>query len=180
MVGKQTNKELKVYGATIHGFTQACINLNIVAGSRASNLIKDINVNEWYPFKRLRDLEKTVLESYKNVAPIMERVGMEMMLTWYNLGPGKGIIKKGVDFLYFQSGSQGYHSVVQGPEEQVGNFDLVEIDEKNGKALIHSTDPFNKDLERGVIIGGMTAPGDLDYIDVNNNEDEHFFNVEFY
>ena len=96
---------------------------------------------------------------------------MEMMLAWYNFGPGKDIIKKGVDFLYFQTGSQGYHSVVMGPEELVGNFDLVEIDEKNGKALIHSTDPFNKDLEKGVIIGGMSAPGDLDYIDVTVDED---------
>jgi len=102
-----------------------------------------------------------------------------MMLSWYNFGPGKQIIKSGVDFLIFQSGSQGYRSLVEGPEELVGSFDLVEIDEKNGKALIHSTTPFNKNLERGVIIGGMSAPCDLDYIDVNNDEDEYYFKIEF-
>ena len=53
------------------------------------------------------------------------------------------------------------------------------LDEKEGKARIHSTTPFNKDQERGVIIGGMTAPGDLDYIDVKNEENSHIFEIEF-
>ncbi len=172
-------KELKVFGATVHGFAQACINLNIVAGSKASSLISDIDINEWYPFERLREIERIVIESYENASPIMERVGIEMMFSWYKYGPGKNIIKKGVDFLYFQTDSEGYASVIKGPEELVGTFKLLEIDEENGKALIHSTDPFNKDMERGIIIGGMSAPGDLDYIDVKNDEDEHYFKMEF-
>ncbi len=175
--GKETG--LNVFGATVHGFAQACINLNIVAGSKASSLISDIDVNGWYPFESLRELERIVIESYENESPIMERVGMEMMFSWYKYGPGKNIFKKGIDFLYFQTDSQGYASVVKGPEELVGTFKLLEIDEKKGKALIHSTDPFNKDLERGIIIGGMSAPGDLDYIDVKNDEDEHYFKIEF-
>ncbi len=179
-MGIESKKELKVLGATIQGFAQACINLNIVAGSKADNIIKDIDVNSWYPFKRLQVIEKIVIESYDNAEPILERVGMEMMLGWYNFGPGKEIIKKGADFLDFQTGSQGYASVVVGPEELVGSFNLEEIDDTNGKALIHSTTPFNKDLERGVIIGGMTAPGDLVYIDVNNDEDKHYFRIQFY
>ena len=173
-------KELEVFGATILGFAQACINLNIVAGPKTNDLIKEIEVNRWYPFEILRDLEINVIETYENVEPILERVGMEMMQTWYNFGPGKQIIDGGVDFLRFQTGSQGYASVVKGPEELVGSFKLLKLEENLGKALIHSTTPFNKNLERGVIIGGMSAPGDLDYIDVNNDEDEHFFNIEFY
>ena len=172
-------KKLEVFGATIHGFVEACKDLNIVAGSKAGELVGDVEVNKWYPFKRLRDIEATVIETYKNAGPILERAGAEMMLTWYNLGPGKEIINSGVGFLRFQSGSQGYASVVKGPKDLVGSFELVEIDEDKGKALIHSTTPFNKDLERGIIIGGMSAPGDLDYIDVNNDEDEHYFRIEF-
>jgi hypothetical protein len=178
---KDNNGEvLKVFGATLLGFAQACINLNIVAGSKAGDIISDIEVNQWYPFERLRQIEKIVFESYQDPGPIMERVGMEMMMAWYNYGPGKEIIKRGIDFLAFQTGSQGYHSVVKGPKKLVGSFDLVELDEERGNALIHSTDPFNKDMERGVIIGGMTAPGDLYYIDVNNNGDEQHFKIEFY
>ncbi|GAH87659.1 unnamed protein product, partial [marine sediment metagenome] len=83
-------------------------------------------------------------------------------------------------FLHFQSGSQGYASVIKGPKEVVGSFKLVKLEKNLGKALIHSTTPFNKNMERGVIIGGMSAPGDLDYIDVNNDKDEHYFNIEFH
>ena len=172
-------KQLKVFGATIHGFAQACINLDIVIGSKAKSLTSEIDINAWYPFESLRNLERMVIDYYENAEPILERVGMEMMLSWYNFGPGKQIIKRGVEFLIFQSGSQGYKSVVKGPKNLVGSFNLVEIDEKNGKALIHSTTPFNKNLERGVIIGGMSAPGDLGFIDVNNDEDEYYFKIKF-
>jgi len=175
----EKRKKIEVFGATILGFAEACKDMNIVAGSEAGELISSVEVNKWYPFERLRDIEATVIETYKNAGPILEKAGAEMMLTWYNLGPGKEIINSGVDFLRFQSGTQGYASVVKGPKDLVGSFELVEIDEDKGKALIHSTTPFNKDLERGVIIGGMSAPGDLDYIDVNNDEDEHYFMIEF-
>ena len=172
-------KKLEVFGATIHGFVEACKDLKIVAGSKTDELISDVEVNKWYPFKRLRDIEAIVTKTYKNAGPILEKAGIEMMLSWYKLGPGKEIINTGVDFLKFQSGSQGYASVVKGPKDLVGSFKLAKIDENKCKALIYSTTPFNKDLERGVIIGGMSAPGDLDYIDVNNDEDEHYFKIEF-
>ncbi len=171
---------LEIFGATIHGFAQACINLSVVAGTKASSLASDIEVTGWYPFNRLRECENVVIEHYENHEAILEKVGTEMMLSWYQLGPGKEIIERGVDFLHFQSGSQGYSSVVRGPKEVVGTFDLVEVDEKEGKAIIHSTTPFDKNLERGVIIGGMSAPGDLDFIRVENDDDECIFKIEFH
>ncbi len=179
-MSSEEENRLEVFGATIHGFAQACINLNIVAGTKASSLTSDIEVTGWYPFDRLREFENTVIEHYENHEVILERVGTEMMLSWYRLGPGKEIIQRGVDFLHFQSGSEGYSSVVRGPEEVVGSFDLVEIDEKEGKALIRSTTPFDKNLERGVIIGGMSAPGDLDFVNVENDDDERIFKIEFH
>jgi hypothetical protein len=180
MADSHDNGELVVFGATLQGFAQACINLNIVAGSQASNLLTGIEMTGWYPFERLREIERIVIGAYENAGPILERVGMEMMFGWYHFGPGKEIIKKGIDFLKFQSGSQGYHSVVKGPEELVGSFDLVDLNEKKGSALIHSTSPFNKDQERGVIIGGMSSVGDLDYIDVDNSEDPQRFVIEYH
>ena len=179
-MGKNVKKTgLVVFGATLQGFAQACINLNIVAGTKAENLLGEIEVTGWYPFDKLRQIEKVVVEAYENSGPILERVGMEMMLGWYNYGPGKEIIKNGVDFLHFQTGSQGYASVVKGPETMVGSFNLEALDENSGRAVINSTTPFNKDLERGVIIGGMSAPGDLDFIDVKNDEDPQIFQIEF-
>ena len=49
MAKKGNVAELVVFGATIQGFAQACINLNIVAGARAENLIGEIEVTGWYP-----------------------------------------------------------------------------------------------------------------------------------
>jgi hypothetical protein len=179
-MGKDSKaSELVVFGATIQGYAQACINLNIVAGSKAENLIGEIEVTGWYPFEKLLEIERVVTAAYENAGPILERVGMEMMLGWYHYGPGKEIVKRGVDFLHFQTGSQGYASVVKGPQELVGSFNLEFVDEQKGRARINSTTPFNKDQERGVIIGGMSAPGDLDYIDVKNQENPQIFEIEF-
>ncbi len=179
-------EQVRVLGATIHGFAQACLDLNIVAGMKPSEgsgirypLLEGIQINGWYPFDRLREIERLVLRSYQDVGPILERVGIEMMTSWYRFGPGKHLIADGVDFLRFQSGSQGYASVVEGPEALVGSFKLLQLDEARRIAIIHSTTPFNKDLERGVIIGGMSAPGDLDYVDVINHPDAHYFRIEF-
>ena len=173
------NDELRVLGATIHGFARACVDLNVVAGAPTIRVLEGIDINGWYPFQRLRDIEGMVLRSYEDAAPILERVGIEMMTSWYSPGPGKSLIGSGIDFLRFQTGSKGYASVVQGPEALVGSFRLIRLDEDGRTALIHSTTPFNKDLERGVILGGMLAPGDLDFVDVKNEGDPQRFEVSF-
>ena len=69
--------------------------------------------------------------------------------------------------------------MVRGPQAHVGSFDLLEIDERKRSAAIRSTTPFNKDMERGVIIGGMSAPGDLDFVYVDNSQDPSVFRVNF-
>ena len=103
-----------------------------------------------------------------------------MMKGWYHYGPGKEIIKTGTDFLHFQTSSEGYYSVVKGPKEKIGDFKLEKIDLDRGYAKVFSTTPFNRDMERGVLIGGMKAPNDLDYIEVNNNKDINNFEIIFY
>ena len=159
MANSEKPTELKVFGATLQGFTQACINLNIVAGNKATDLLGDIEITGWYPFEKLLEIEKVVSEAYENSAPILERVGMEMLQSWYNYGPGKEFINTGVDFLHFQTGSQGYTSVVKGPQDSVGSFNLEFLDEEEGKAKINSTTPFNKDLERGCDYRWNGCPG---------------------
>jgi len=171
---------LEVSGALVFGYVQACINLRIVAGSKAASLAAGIEMAEWYPFSRLNDLENIVAGTYQNASPILQEAGAYMMSGWYHFGPGKAIIETGAGFLHFQSGSQGYASVVKGPEHIKGGFTLINIDEKLGTALVHSTNPFNRDMQRGIIIGGMTAPGDIDYIDVDNRKNPNYYEIEFH
>ncbi|MBN1699354.1 MAG: hypothetical protein JW881_17675 [Spirochaetales bacterium] len=172
--------ELKVFGALIMGYAQACLNLNIIAGRKVSEFLGDIQPTEWYPLSQWTELEKIVVQSYRNADAILERVGMEMMLAWYNFGPGKDIIVKGIDFLHFQTSSEGYASVVKGPAEKVGSFSLKSVDEKEGKAVVQTTTPFHRKMECGVLIGGMKAPGDIDYIDVVNEGDSDTLEIEFH
>jgi hypothetical protein len=179
--------ELRVLGATIHGFAQACLDLDLMPGlkgkavaeSGAFYRVADISADKWYPFERIREVERLVTRAYENAGPILERVGIEMMTTWYLKGSGKERVARGVDFLRYYCGADGYASVVHGPEELAGSFRLTMLHETAGVALLHSTTPFDKDFERGLIIGGMAAPGDLDLVDVDNYPDAHFFRVEF-
>ncbi len=173
-------KPVRVFGALLVGYAQACVNLNIVAGRRGAELIGGLEVNRWYPLSRLRRLERLVLESYENTGAIMERVGMEMMFGWYHYGPGRDLVQSGADFLRFQSGSEGYASVIDGPDSLLGEFTLVSEDREAGRATLRSTTPLNRDMERGVLIGGMKAPGDLDFVDVAYMPERQAFSIEYH
>lgn len=179
-VSRTLDKEMRVFGALLTGYAQACINLNIVAGRRSEALLDDLEINRWYPLDRWLKFERVVLASYAHAGPIMERVGMQMMLGWYHHGPGKALVAAGPDFLEFQTGSGGYASVVDGPESSIGAFALLENDRARGHAQVRSTTPFNREMERGVLIGGMKAPGDLDFVDVVYRPDAQIFDIEYH
>lgn len=166
-----------VHGTLMAGFAQACINLNIVAGRRAADLLTDLDVARWYPLKRWFLLEQTLGAAYADVDPIRLKLGIEMMTLWYHRGPGREVIRRGADFLTFQTGSTGIASVIRGP---VGSFTLRECDAAAGRAVVHSTTPFNRTIECGVLIGGLLAPGDIDYVDVRNDGDPDLLRVEFH
>lgn len=175
-----SSEELMVFGALMVGYAQACVNLHIVAGHRAASLVSNLEVNQWYPLPRWRELEAMVVGSYAHADPIMVKVGIEMMTGWYHFGPGKGLVARGADFLEFQTGSGGFGSVVKGPAEQVGAFALGSLDRRTGRAVVRSTTPFNRKMECGVLIGGILAPGDVDYVDVRNDADADRLEVEFH
>jgi hypothetical protein len=83
--------------------------------------LEQIKPDEWYPLEQVLDILNIVGEKYSDPAPIFERIGIEMMSLWYSQGPGKEIIKRGVDFLHFQTSSEGYYSVVRGNPDQIGD-----------------------------------------------------------
>ncbi|MBI5638812.1 MAG: response regulator [Nitrospirae bacterium] len=171
---------LTVFGGIIYGFIKSGHDLHIIASASADALIKDINPSGWYPLQILFGLQEFVINHFSDSAPVLQRIGAAMMDSWYHNGPGKKIIRSGTDFLLYQSSSEGYRSVVRGPERLLGNFSLVEIDDREGTAFIHSTTPFNRDLEKGIILGGMSAAGDLDQISIDNSADKDYFRIRFH
>lgn len=59
--------QMQVHGALMVGFAQACVNLNIVAGRDATNFIKELQINDWYPLAEWERLQELVVRSYGNV-----------------------------------------------------------------------------------------------------------------
>ncbi|MBN2528195.1 MAG: hypothetical protein JXR76_17515 [Deltaproteobacteria bacterium] len=170
----------QVFGALIQGYVSACRNLNIVAGQKVDSIIRDLQVNKWYSLNDFVALQEIVKDTYNDSPAIFENVGIEMMKNWYDHGPGKQLVKTGVEFLTFQTSSEGYYSVIKGDADSIGEFKLTKLDETKGVAEIESSTPFNRNMERGVIYGGMKAPGDLSFLTVTNNEDENRFIIKFF
>ncbi len=171
---------MEVLGNMIQGYASACKNLRLIAGERALKLTEDIDYNKWYPLERWQELGMIIEAEYENPGPIMEMVGIEVMQGWYNHGPGKEVIHNCIDFLKYQTGSNGYKSVVKGDSSIVGDFKLVFCDEEKHQAKVESTTPFNRDMERGILIGGMKVPGQDSYVSVDNSENPDIFLITFF
>jgi hypothetical protein len=143
-----------ILGALPLSFVRACINFQFLI-TEGTTFLEQIKPDEWYPLQHFSNILNNVREKYSDPAPVFERIGIEMMNQWYSQGPGKQIIKKGIDFLHFQTGSEGYYSVIRGKPDQIGDFSLMSLDEEKGTAVVRSTTPFDRDMERGVLIGGL-------------------------
>lgn len=172
-------KDIELLGLFLQAFGTACINLNIVARDEAVGLLETQAV-AWYPAERYVGLLSLLAGRYQSFEPIKERIGAEMMRLWFEQGPGRQIVKSGVEFLHYQTSSAGYHSVVRGPLAAIGGFVLETMDEAAGRARVRSTSPFDRTMERGILLGGMQLTKDLVFVDVDNSRDPSVFEIEFH
>jgi hypothetical protein len=168
---------LKIHGSLLLAILDAGKHLDLIF-RRASPRIGDFGANQYYPMEVFRGLLDK-LGQYDDPRFILEQMGMEMMRGWYDHGPGKNIVSSGLDFLQYQTGSGGFRSVVEGPEELAGAFELSEFNPSSGTATITSTTVFPRDLERGILLGGLGLTGDLLYFDVSNEPEVDRFAVVF-
>jgi hypothetical protein len=160
-------RDIELRGIFIQSFVLACKNLNVLASESVAEILA-ARADSWVPAERFTTLFHSLEARFRDFEPIKERLGMEMMRLWYDLGPGRSIVSTGVDFLRFQTGSEGYLSVVRGPAATVGAFTLDHLDVSAGRARVKSTTPFDHTMERGVLLGGMRLAGDLVYVDARN------------
>lgn len=172
-------QDIELLGVFLQSLAAACVNLQIVAKEQAAAILAT-QPQHWYPATHYIDFLQSLSQRYGNFEPIKERIGAEMMRLWYEHGPGRQIIKSGIGFLHYQTSSEGYHSVVRGPTEDIGSFALEALDEKAGRARVRSTSPFDRTMERGILLGGMKLTEDLLYVDVDNSADPSVFHIEFH
>lgn len=169
--------EVHIHGTLLLSLEQACINLKFYIDAEMRRFLDQVRPDAWYPFSHFAGVMNIVSSRYAQPAPIAEQIGVEMMRSWYHHGPGREIIKRGIDFLHFQTSSQGYTSVMQGPAELMGDFTLESLDDEGGTAVVVSSTPFDKNLERGILLGGLGLPGDLVYINVDNSSDPQRYEI---
>jgi hypothetical protein len=171
--------DVEVMGVFLQALGNACVNLHLLAGEEAVEACS-VEPMVWYPASRFAELFESVVGRFPTPDPVQERIGIEMMKLWYDPGPGRGIIKTAADFLRYQTGSLGYHSLTRGPAEQKGGFSLVELNEATGRATVRSTTPFDRTMERGVLLGGLRLTGDARFVRVDNDADRSVFHVEYH
>ena len=170
--------DIELLGIFLQSFGRACVNLKLLLGEQADALLSSVP-DGWYPAGAFLAAVHAIEARFPAPGPIKERLGVEMMTLWYEQGPGRSIVKRGADFLQFQTGSSGYHSVVRGPAASVGEFALEALDEMAGTAVVRSSTVFDRTIERGVLIGGMQLAGDLEYVDVDNDADPSVYRIRF-
>ncbi len=171
------NNQVEISGALLRSFLDAGESLQLLLRGDAEETGL-FEPDKWYPIEEFQKLLRRVSQ-YKNHGSIFEQIGIEMMNGWYQHGPGKSIISSGIDFLHFQTSSKGYRSVIKGPPEHTGNFDLMDLNEEGGTASICSSTVFPREIERGVLLGGLGLAGELLYYDVSNASDQDRFDIYF-
>ena len=172
------HERLELLGIFLQSFGNACVNLRLLFGEQAESLLAS-TPDGWYPASAFFEAVRSIEARFPDPEPIKERLGIEMMKLWYERGPGRSIVKRGVDFVRFQTGSNGYHSVVRGPAHAVGEFALEALDEQQGRAQVRSSTAFDRTIERGVLIGGLQLAGDVEFVDVDNSEDPSVYRIRF-
>jgi hypothetical protein len=173
------NPPVVVSGTMLLAIGQACINLSFFVDDRTQALLAEIIPEGWYPLDLLRTLLSLVATKYVDPAPILEQIGMEIITIWYAANADTSPMNHVLDFLHLQTSSAGYYSLVQGDPRQIGEFTLVSIDEQAGTAMVRSTTPFPRALERGILRAGVKLPPVV-YVDVEYRPDESVFLIEFH
>lgn len=152
-----------VNGAMLQSFAQACVNHKIILEKKLSNYAELKNPElEWYPVEKYHDLCYMVSDKYDQPDPVFRQIGSEIINIWYQI-EGKKVVFNGIDFLEFQTNSTGYRRMVMGPEDGIGHFKLLDIDKSSGLAVIESTTPFNREVEKGVIRGGLSLFDEISF-----------------
>jgi diguanylate cyclase (GGDEF)-like protein len=153
-------------GAPFHGFLRACLNLNVISGQSVARLISGIDIDGWYPIDDFIQIQEMVWADYREPEAIMERAGEEYIRLWYSEGRAADAFTTGIGFIRFQAGSRGYSLQVRGNPARIGRFELAEVNEAAGTATIVSTTPFRCEFEKGILLGGLLAPGDLSHVEI--------------
>jgi hypothetical protein len=177
---KGVTMQVEVSGPMLLCFAHACVNHQIVMKNEVAKFIDDKDiVSKWFPLQEYVNLCQSVEKKYSPAEPVLVQIGVDMMKIWYE-AIGKTLVKTGIEFLKFQTSSQGYYNVVKGPANEIGAFTLEALDEAQGKAAVVSSTPLNRFIEKGVLLGGISLFKDFSFVEVNLDAAHKRFAIEFH
>lgn len=156
----------EVSGAFLLGLLASLHNVKSLPQSDIRLRSDEIDPLAWYPYSMLT----STLEQLASTVPssnILFFAGINFLRIWYEQGPGKTMIRSGLDWLHANDESGGYNSVVRGgAPEEIGWCRLQSIDVEEGIAVYDNVVALPPDYVRGVFYGGCILFDDMEYVDV--------------
>lgn len=169
-----------VRGGVVLAFAEAFCQLHLLAADDVATLLHAVHVQGWYPLATVQQLFTMVQEQYVLSPPILERVGMEFITSLARFSEWRSLFKTGLTFLQAHTEAKFYANLVQGNPRDIGALTLVQVNEAAGTAVMRSTTPFSKNLERGVLLRGLQLTHSFDHVQVENSVDEQVYHIAFY
>lgn len=135
--------------AVFRALAQASKNLGLYVAPEAAEHLARAKDAAWVPLEQLLGLLELAAAPYKEQAPLLERLGAEMVDAWYQK-EAHAKLSGGVRETLAQLG-HAYHAIVHGDASETGDVHLTSFDEPSGELFVRSTTPFSRDFERGVL-----------------------------
>ncbi|HEY5798663.1 MAG TPA: hypothetical protein VIT92_00505 [Burkholderiaceae bacterium] len=165
---------VEIHGAFLQGLVTASHSLNLLLRDTTPSYEPD----RWYPVAALTDII-AALRRYRQLDPILRQLGIEMVRRWQATHPVGAAVRSGIEYLRLQQDSAGIQTVLRGPVDQIGRFDLAALDVAGGTAAIRSSTVFPRALEYGTLLTGLAIGGDLLYFQIDHAADTDTFEIRF-
>lgn len=166
-VATEDGVQAQVSGAFLLGLTQSLLNLVEFIDEDIPFTLETLAPTDWYPYEFLT---KTVeaIRVRKVPSEILFRAGVNFFRIWYHQGPGRTMVRSGLDWLNANQRSGGYNSVVRGgARHQIGWCDLLRMDRDAGLAVYEDMTAIPPEYVRGLFYEGCLLFDDMEYVQVD-------------
>ncbi|URI07521.1 GGDEF domain-containing protein [Aquincola tertiaricarbonis] len=151
----------EVSGAFLIGMLQSFGATHILPPEQIPFPVEGLCAESWYPYDYLVKLNQLIEDQVPHSASILFWAGVRFIELWHRQGPGKHMVRSGLDWVYCNDRGGGYHSVVRG--DNIGWCRNRLTDEAQGVAWIENVMPLSPAYLRGIFFGGFYLFDDMAY-----------------
>ena len=157
----------EISGAFLVGIAYAFTENNLISHDAFPVNPNEILPQNWYPFNYFFETIEVINREIPNANNILFWAGVNFLNIWYHNGPGKELISCGLDWIYANSESGGYNSVVRGgTPDEIGWCRITDIDVEKGYVVYENFNPFQSEFLRGLFYAGCILFNDMEYVTV--------------